>query len=101
LLTAYYPFRRRDGEVMALLMVCYAVHRFLNELLRADPRPVGFERYASVILFACGVGLYLWLLRKPVQYRAQMPVLVGVENKSPPRAPLPAGQKVRGRRAQG
>jgi prolipoprotein diacylglyceryltransferase len=101
LLTAYYPFRRRDGEVMALLMVCYAVHRFLNELLRADPRPVGFERYASVILFACGVGLYLWLLRKPVQYRAQMPVLVGVENKSPPRASLPAGQKVRGRRAQG
>jgi phosphatidylglycerol:prolipoprotein diacylglycerol transferase len=101
LLTAYYPFRRRDGQVMVLLMVCYAVHRFLNELLRADPRRVEFERNSSFILFACGVGLYLWLLRKPVQYRAQMPELVGVESKSSPRASLPAGQNVRGRRARG
>jgi prolipoprotein diacylglyceryltransferase len=76
LLTAYYPFRRRDGEVVVLLMVGYAVHRFLNEMLRDDPRPIGFERYSSVFLFACGVALYLWLLRKPAQYRAQMPVLV-------------------------
>jgi prolipoprotein diacylglyceryltransferase len=98
LLTAYYPFRRRDGQVMVLLMVCYAVHRFLNELLRADSRPVAFERYSSVILFACGVGLCLWLLRKPVQYRAQMPELVGVESKSSPRASLPAGQDIRGGR---
>jgi prolipoprotein diacylglyceryltransferase len=99
LLTTYYPFRRRDGEVMVLLMVCYAVHRFLNELLRADSRPVEFERYSSVILFACGVGLYLWLLRKPAQYRAQMPAYVGVEKKSPQLSSLPAGQDARGGRA--
>ena len=34
LLTAYYPFRRHDGQVMALLMICYALHRYLNEMLR-------------------------------------------------------------------
>jgi phosphatidylglycerol:prolipoprotein diacylglycerol transferase len=74
LLTAYYPFRRRDGEVMVLLMLGYAVHRFLNEMLRADPRPVQFERITSLILFGAGVALYLWILRKPVQYRTEVPV---------------------------
>jgi prolipoprotein diacylglyceryltransferase len=72
LLTAYFPFRTRDGQVMVLLMLCYAVHRYLNEMLRDDPRPIGFERYASVILFAAGVVLGLWLLTRPAQYRTQM-----------------------------
>ncbi len=39
----YYPFRRHDGQVMAILMIGYAAHRYVNELLRADERPVGFE----------------------------------------------------------
>ena len=34
LLLAYFPLRRRDGEVMALLMVTYPVTRFLIEWLR-------------------------------------------------------------------
>lgn len=60
LLTAYYPFRRHEGEVIALLMACYAVHRFLNELLRSDKRPGDFEMIASLLLFALGVGLFVW-----------------------------------------
>src|SRR5262249_20313649 len=36
LLLAYYPRRRRDGEVMALLMVTYPFTRFLIEHLRGD-----------------------------------------------------------------
>jgi prolipoprotein diacylglyceryltransferase len=60
-LLAYEPLRRRPGQVMAVLMAGYAVHRYLNELLRDDPRPVGFERYVSVGLFAAGVALWLWL----------------------------------------
>ena len=36
LLSAYYPLRRRDGEVMALLMVTYPITRFLIEYLRND-----------------------------------------------------------------
>ena len=69
LLLAYEPFKTRDGQVMVLLMLAYAVHRYLNELLRNDPRPVGFERYASVVLFAAGLILLLGLYLKPAQYR--------------------------------
>jgi prolipoprotein diacylglyceryltransferase len=60
LLLAYYPFRRHDGEVIALLMACYAVHRSLNELLRSDKRPGEFEMIVSLLLFAAGVGLFVW-----------------------------------------
>ena len=36
LLSAFYPLRRRDGEVMGLLMVAYPITRFLIEYLRND-----------------------------------------------------------------
>jgi phosphatidylglycerol:prolipoprotein diacylglycerol transferase len=71
-LTAYYPFRRRDGQVMAVLMACYGAHRCLNELLRADDRPVySVEIPVSVALFVAGVGLWLWLQYRPAQYRTE------------------------------
>ena len=38
LLSAFYPLRRRDGEVMGLLMVSYPITRFLIERLRDDER---------------------------------------------------------------
>jgi phosphatidylglycerol---prolipoprotein diacylglyceryl transferase len=61
LLTAYFPFRRRPGEVMALLMLCYGLHRFLNEMLRGDPRPVWeIEIPVSVLLVVAGLGLWIW-----------------------------------------
>ncbi len=56
-LTAVYPFRWRVGQITALLMVCYGMHRWLNELLRDDPRPIGFERYSSLFLILCGIVL--------------------------------------------
>jgi prolipoprotein diacylglyceryltransferase len=64
-LTAYYPLRRYPGQVMAVLMMGYAVHRFLNEMLRDDPRPIEFERYTSVALFVAGLALWLVLQRLP------------------------------------
>ncbi len=72
LLMAYYPFRRHDGEVMVLFMVGYAVHRFLDEILRADTDPVAFNMTLSqnisvlVLIAAAVLALILW--RKPVQY---------------------------------
>jgi prolipoprotein diacylglyceryltransferase len=71
LLTAYFPFRTRDGQVMGLLMICYAVHRYVNELLRNDPRPKGFECYGSVFLLGAGIALMVYLYRKPAQYRTE------------------------------
>jgi prolipoprotein diacylglyceryltransferase len=68
-LTAYWPLRTRNGQVMALLMMGYAIHRYLNELLRDDPRPVGFEQYSSFLLFGLGLAMMLWLWRRPAQYK--------------------------------
>ena len=63
LLMAYYPFRRAPGQVGALLMVGYGLHRYLNEILRDDPRPEGLERYGSVFLVAAGVLMWIVLWR--------------------------------------
>jgi phosphatidylglycerol:prolipoprotein diacylglycerol transferase len=72
LLLAYYPFRRRDGELLALFFMLYALHRFLNEMLRADNEKVKFDmtlsQNGSIILFLVGLGLFLWLRRLPAQY---------------------------------
>ena len=68
-LTAYYPLRRHDGQVIAVLMVGYGIHRYLNELLRDDPRPKGLESYTSVFLVVAGMALWLYLQTRPAQYR--------------------------------
>jgi prolipoprotein diacylglyceryltransferase len=74
LLLSYYPFRRHDGEVMVLFMLCYGAHRFVNEILRNDTGKVAFDltlsQNGSVIVLTAGLllGLYLW--RKPPQYPA-------------------------------
>jgi prolipoprotein diacylglyceryltransferase len=70
-LMAYYPFRTRDGQVMAVLMIGYGAHRWLNEQLRNDPRPVGFEANTSLFLILAGIVLGLWLWRQPAQYQTQ------------------------------
>lgn len=68
LLMAYYPFRRRDGQVMALLMLCYGAHRCLNEQLRSDFRPGWFETAVSISLIVAGAALWLWMWRQPAQH---------------------------------
>jgi prolipoprotein diacylglyceryltransferase len=59
-LSAFYPYRKFDGQVVALLMMGYGVHRFFNEMLRDDRRPIGFERYTSLILIVAGVLILVW-----------------------------------------
>jgi phosphatidylglycerol---prolipoprotein diacylglyceryl transferase len=61
-LTALYPIRRKQGIVTAVLMMGYAVHRALNELLRSDPRPEGLEKYTSYVLFAAGLALAIYVV---------------------------------------
>jgi phosphatidylglycerol:prolipoprotein diacylglycerol transferase len=60
LLLAYEPFRRRPGEVSAVLMFCYGIHRYLDELLRADQRPNDLEKYVSVALIVLGLAVWAW-----------------------------------------
>ena len=75
LLLAYYPYRRRPGEVMVLFMLGYAVHRFLNECLRVDTDYVfahmTLSQNISVIVFVCGLLLLAWLRLGP---RAKAPI---------------------------
>jgi prolipoprotein diacylglyceryltransferase len=73
-LISFFPFRRRAGEVVALLMVGYGLHRSLNELLRGDPRPLDFERYVSIFLMAAGVLLFVWFrYSSPITARRLQP----------------------------
>jgi phosphatidylglycerol:prolipoprotein diacylglycerol transferase len=58
LMWAYYPFRRREGAVLALLMMTYAVNRYLIEQLRLDnPEflgPLTVSQAISIALFTAG-----------------------------------------------
>jgi phosphatidylglycerol:prolipoprotein diacylglycerol transferase len=81
LLLAYFPLRRHDGELFALFLMLYPLHRFLNEFLRDDTEPVAFgmtlSQNGSLLVFAVGLVLWLWLRRMPAQYTsAKEPQLV-------------------------
>jgi phosphatidylglycerol:prolipoprotein diacylglycerol transferase len=75
LLLAYYPFRRHDGELFALFLMLYPIHRFLNEMLRRDNPAVAFglttSQNGSILVFAVGLVFFLWLRRLPAQYHAR------------------------------
>jgi prolipoprotein diacylglyceryltransferase len=66
LLLAYYPFKRHDGSLMVIFMLAYAVHRFLNEMLRTDTDPVAFNmtlsQNISILVLVAGIllGIIVW-----------------------------------------
>ncbi|VTR97910.1 prolipoprotein diacylglyceryl transferase family protein [Tuwongella immobilis] len=78
LLLAYFPLRRHDGQIFTLLMMVYAVHRFINEQLRNDTAPVAFgltlSQNISILILLGGIGLetYLWFTQ-PNRWRASLP----------------------------
>jgi prolipoprotein diacylglyceryl transferase len=85
-LLAYEPFRRNPGQVMAVLMVGYGIHRSLNELLRDDPRPVSMELLGSAVLVVAGIALWTVLSRM-----APAPPVKAVGDAArPTAAPIPA-----------
>ena len=72
LLFAWYPYRKRDGEVAALLFTVYPVVRFLEERIRTDESAVGVTQLTISQLVGVGllvvVGLFwAYLLRQPRQ----------------------------------
>ena len=64
LLLAFYPFRRHNGQVLVLFMAGYAIHRYLNEILRSEPVE-GFQMTLSqlislgVLMGALALEIYL------------------------------------------
>lgn len=87
-LLAYYPFRRHDGQLMVVLMLGYAVHRFINESLRIEPSiglGLTLSQWGSVVIFVAAVGIELYLWRvMPSRWKGQAP------GAGPTPAPTPA-----------
>jgi phosphatidylglycerol:prolipoprotein diacylglycerol transferase len=69
LLSAFYPLRRRDGEVLGLLMITYPITRFLIEYLRNDEgvffAGLTISQNISVVLLLGGFAYWFWLSRLP------------------------------------
>lgn len=70
LLWVYFPFRRRDGELIALLLTIHPITRFLLEIIRTDEPAVfgtglSISQNISVGLLACGLGIWWYLSRQP------------------------------------
>jgi len=70
LLLAYDPFRRRDGELFALMLSIYPVSRFLIEILRTDESPIfgtglSISQNVSLLVLLGAAGLWFYVLRRP------------------------------------
>ena len=69
-LWCYYPFRRRDGEVIALLLSIYPMFRWLLEKIRID-EPAQFDTQLSIsqiislVLLVAIVLLWWYILQQP------------------------------------
>jgi len=68
LLTAYYPRRRRPGEVLWLMLVLYGAARFLIEMLRVNAPVVGglsLPQAMSLVVVPVALGLFIRSRGKP------------------------------------
>jgi phosphatidylglycerol:prolipoprotein diacylglycerol transferase len=70
LLWSYYPYRRREGEVTALMITLYPIARFCEEIIRVDEPEVfrtglSISQNISIGLLAVAAGLWLWIRRNP------------------------------------
>ncbi|MEN1679557.1 MAG: prolipoprotein diacylglyceryl transferase family protein [Planctomycetota bacterium] len=70
LLWEWYPLRRRDGEVIGLLLTLYPIGRFLLEDIRTDESSffgtgLSISQNISVAMLALMLGYWAWLLRRP------------------------------------
>jgi phosphatidylglycerol---prolipoprotein diacylglyceryl transferase len=74
LLLAYDPFRRRDGELFALMLSIYPVTRFCIEGLRSDEATVfgtgmSISQNVSVLLLILAAALWFYILRRPLKIK--------------------------------
>ncbi len=70
LLWAYYPFRRREGEVAALMLSIYPISRFLLEMIRIDESAMfgtglSISQNISLVILVCMIPLWSLLRRQP------------------------------------
>ncbi len=70
----YYPWRRSDGEVFALMLVFYSIGRFLLEIVRRDEAgqfgtELTISQWISVIVLTAGLASLAWIRFQPVPKR--------------------------------
>jgi phosphatidylglycerol---prolipoprotein diacylglyceryl transferase len=70
LLWSYYPFRRRDGEVFAAMLLLYPFTRILLEAIRVDEggkfgTGLTISQIISLALIAASIALWAYILRQP------------------------------------
>jgi phosphatidylglycerol:prolipoprotein diacylglycerol transferase len=69
-LLAYDPYRRRDGELAAIVLTIYPITRFLIEIIRVDEAAVfqtglSISQNISVAILVGGLGLWAYLFCRP------------------------------------
>ncbi|MCH2113508.1 MAG: prolipoprotein diacylglyceryl transferase [Pirellulales bacterium] len=69
MLGTFYPFRRRDGEVAALMLTIYPISRFLLEIIRTDESAVfgtglSISQNISLVLLAGALVFWVYLRRQ-------------------------------------
>jgi phosphatidylglycerol---prolipoprotein diacylglyceryl transferase len=67
-LLAYDPFRRRDGELIALLLTIYPTARFLMEMIRTDEAGIlgtglTIGQLVSLAMLVAAAALWTWLIK--------------------------------------
>jgi phosphatidylglycerol:prolipoprotein diacylglycerol transferase len=77
----WYPHRRRDGEVFALLITLYAITRFVLEMIRTDEGAffagLTISQNVSVLMLAGAAALWLYILRCQGLRRDRLPATAG------------------------
>ncbi|MSR60396.1 MAG: prolipoprotein diacylglyceryl transferase [Planctomycetaceae bacterium] len=101
---AYYPFRRRTGEVLAIGWMAYPVNRFLIEILRGDESgkfgtALTISQWVSLALFAAGAAFFGWLQtrppgRTPLQVTPDAGLASARPSRVPPRVDAPQAARI-------
>jgi phosphatidylglycerol:prolipoprotein diacylglycerol transferase len=70
LLWSYYPFRSRDGSVLALMLSVYPIQRIFLEMIRVDEPEflrtgLSVSQNVSLLLIVGVMGLWWYILRRP------------------------------------
>ena len=69
-LLAWYPFRRHEGEVTALMISIYPFMRIMEESIRTDEPLIGrtgmtISQNVSVLMIVAAITLWIFVLRSP------------------------------------
>lgn len=68
-LLAFHPYRRREGAVIALLMILKGISRFVLEMLRLDNPPtftgLTVSQNICIVLVLGGLALMVWVQARP------------------------------------